>query len=98
MPWLRRRGVRRALIGAGVAIAALMLAGALLYFFGTMQPPSPESRAAYAAEVAAGRMPAVESRFGIPIPGCVCHSDDPVSQVRHSTRRIAECKGCHTRG
>jgi len=83
------------LIGVGITVAVLAVAAAALYSFGGMWPPSEEARAAYAAEVAAGREPAIEGRFTIPIPGCVCHSGDPVQQMRHSTRRISECMGCH---
>jgi hypothetical protein len=85
----------RVLTGIGVTLVVLLAAAALLYAFGGMWPPSAEARAAYAAEVAAGRQPAVQGRFTIPVPGCVCHSDDPVLQTQHSTRRISECSGCH---
>jgi len=90
--------IRRWLIGAGVVVTVLAVAATVLYLFGGMQPPSAEARAAYAVEVAAGRHPAVEARFVIPIPGCVCHSDDPVRQVQHAALRMNECGGCHTRG
>jgi hypothetical protein len=93
-----RRRLRRALIVAGIVAGTLAVVGALLYSFGTMQPPSAAVRAAYDTEVAAGRAPGVEARFGIPVPGCVCHADDPVLQVQHSTRRISECFTCHVRG
>lgn len=97
-PKPRRRVLRRVLIGVGVTVGVLAAASALLYVFGGMQPPSAEARASYDALVAAGLQPAVPARFTIPIPGCVCHGDDPVLQVRHSTRRISECFDCHTRG
>jgi hypothetical protein len=90
--------LRRALIRIGVTLSVLAAAAAVLYGFGGMWPPTAEVRAAYAAEVAAGRQPAVQGRFTIPVPGCVCHSDDPVLQLRHASRRISECGGCHTRG
>jgi hypothetical protein len=87
---LRRWLVR---IGSGlVVLLALVLA---LYEFGGMWPASDQAHAAYAAEVAAGQQPAIQSRFTIPIPGCVCHSSDPVVIAQHSTRRISECAGCH---
>ena len=94
----RRHRLRRALIVSGIVLGTLAVIGALLYWFGTMQPPSAAMRAAYDAEVAAGRARAVEARFGIPVPGCVCHADDPVLQVQHSTRRTSECATCHVRG
>ena len=90
--------IERWLIGTGVVLTVLAVAATALYLFGGMQPPSAEARAAYAAEVAAGRQSAVEARFVIPIPGCVCHSDDPVLQVQHAVLRMNECGRCHTRG
>lgn len=89
---------KKVLIGAGVAVLVLAAMAGVVYLFGGMQPPSAEARAAYAAEVAAGRRPAIEARFTIPIPGCVCHADDPVLQMQHSVRRMSECGGCHSRG
>jgi hypothetical protein len=89
---------KRWLIRIGVVIVVLAGVAGALYLFGGMQPPSAEAKAAYAAEVAAGRQPALSARFVIPIPGCVCHSGDPVLQVQHSVRRMGECSGCHTRG
>jgi len=92
------RVLKKVLIWLGVTVLVLAALAAALYRFGGMWPPSGEARAAYAVEVAAGRQPAVEGRFTIPIPGCVCHSDDPVLQMQHSVRRIEECRGCHSRG
>lgn len=89
---------KRLLIGVGVTLLVLLATAALLFGFGSMWPPSAEARAAYAAEVSAGRQPEVPARFTVPVPGCVCHSDDPVLQLQHSTRRINECGGCHRRG
>jgi hypothetical protein len=88
---------RRILIGVGIALGVLIALAGLLYAFGGMWPPSEATRAAYAAMVARGEQPAIESRFTIPIPGCVCHTDDPVLQMQHAGRRISECKGCHSR-
>ncbi len=88
---------KRWLIGIGVTLGILVAAAALLYAFGGMWPPSEASRAAYAAMVARGEQPAIEARFTIPIPGCVCHSDDPVLQMQHAGRRMSECRGCHVR-
>jgi hypothetical protein len=89
---------KRVLVGLGVTVTVLAILAGALYLFGGMQPPSAEVRAAYAAEVAAGRQPAIAARFTIPVPGCVCHTDDPVLQVQHSVRRMSECSGCHSRG
>ena len=89
------RAGKKVLIGVGVTLLALLVVAGPLYSFGGMQPPATDVRAAYAAEVAAGRQPAVGARFTIPIPGCVCHTPDPVLQMRHATRRISECGGCH---
>jgi hypothetical protein len=88
---------KRILIGVGVTLGVLVVLAAALYEFGGMWPPSEATRTAYAAMVARGEQPAVESRFTIPIPGCVCHTDDPVLQVQHAGRRMSECKGCHAR-
>jgi hypothetical protein len=87
--------LRRWLVRIGSVLVALVLVAAALYEFGGMWPASDAAQAAYAAGVAAGRRPAVPSRFTIPIPGCVCHSNDPVLIAQHSTRRISECAGCH---
>lgn len=87
--------LKKLLKGLGVTLAVLLAVAALLYAFGGMWPPSAEARAAYAVEVTAGRQPAVPGRFTVPVPGCVCHSEDPVLQLQHSTRRINECSRCH---
>lgn len=88
---------KRVLIGVGILLGVLVVLAGLLYGFGGMWPPSEATRAAYAAMVARGEQPAIESRFTIPIPGCVCHTDDPVLQMQHAGRRMSECKGCHSR-
>lgn len=93
----RRRRLERVLAGTGVTVGALLLLALLLYQFGSMWPPSAEARAAYAAGVAAGQLPPVGSSFHIPVPGCVCHSPDPVLQVQHESRHIRDCTGCHSR-
>lgn len=96
-PRPKRRVLRRVLTGIGLVLGTLVTVGALLFLFGTMQPPSAAARAAYDQAVAAGQVPAAQARFGVPVPGCVCHSDDPVLQVEHSTHYIRECSGCHSR-
>lgn len=90
--------LKRALKWAGIIVAMLVVVGGVLFEFGGMMPPSAAAKTAYAAQVAAGTQPAVQSRLVIPIPGCVCHSSDPVLQVQHSVRRMSECSGCHDRG
>lgn len=92
-----RRWARRLLVGLGVTVLLLAALVAVLYAFGSMMPPSAEARQAYAAQVAAGAEPPVESSFHIPIPGCVCHSPDPVLQVQHESRHVRECADCHSR-
>lgn len=89
------RVVKRVLIGIGVAIAVLAVLGAVLYKFGSMWPPSAEAKATYAQLEQQGSVPPVDKQFHIPIPGCVCHSDNPVLQVQHSNRRISQCMECH---
>jgi hypothetical protein len=76
-------------------VLGLVLLAALLYAFGGMWVRTPEMRTAYQAQVDAGVAPTIEGRFVIPIPGCVCHSDDPALQAAHSVRRINECTRCH---
>ena len=92
-----RRVVRRIGIGLGVTVATIVALVALLYFFGGMERPSAEHRAAYNQLVAEDRAAPIENRFVIPIPGCRCHSDDSVAQMQHSVWRIRECAGCHAR-
>ena len=79
----------------GASLVALLFVAWALYAFGGMWPAPTGVRAAYAAEVAGGRQPAIPARFTIPIPGCVCHSSDPTAVMQHSTRRISECSACH---
>lgn len=85
---------RNTKIGFTVAASILSVVG-VLYTFGGMQPPSAEMRAAWDAEVRSGRQNAIGTKFVIPIPGCVCHSDDPGLQVQHSGVWISECRRCH---
>lgn len=93
----RSVAVKRWLAGIGIVLTALFAAAAVLYAFGGEQAPSPQARSAYAAEVAAGQQPALQAHFVIPIPGCVCHSSDPVLQMQHSVYRMSGCGGCHSR-
>jgi hypothetical protein len=90
-----KRVVRRVGIGVGVTLLVLALLGALTYSFGGMERPRPEFRTAYATLVSQGTAPPAQSRFTIPIPGCRCHSTDPVQQITQSTYRIRECRSGH---
>ncbi len=38
------------------------------------------------------------SPLAIEIPGCVCHSDDPVLVEEHADYRMNQCFGCHAGG
>lgn len=80
------------------AVVVLVVLGVLLYNFGSMERPSRTVKAQYEAMLAAGVAPKVERGFSIPIPGCKCHSDDPVLQMQHANRHIKDCSGCHSRG
>ncbi len=94
----RRPWWKRVLKGFAIAVAVLVLLAVLVYEFGGMMPPSAEAKAQYAQLVAAGQQPPVPNRLHIPIPGCVCHSPDPVLQVQHSTRSMNQCASCHGGG
>jgi hypothetical protein len=94
----RRPWWRRALQGLAIAVFVLVVLGALLYNFGGMMPPSAKAKAQYGQLQALGAVAPVENRFHIPIPGCVCHSDNPVLQVEHSKRSLNQCMSCHGAG
>ncbi len=94
-----RRG-RRILKRLALALlATLILLAALAvvaYEFGSMEPPSAEMRARYETLRAAGQAPQVpRGGFHVPIPGCKCHSPDPVVQMQHESVPIRECSRCH---
>ncbi len=91
-PERRRRRWPRVLGGVVLALVAL---GVVLYAFGGMWLRTPEMRAAYDAMVERGEQPPLPARLVVPVPGCVCHSDDPVTQAQHSRRRLRECSVCH---
>jgi hypothetical protein len=79
-----------------VALAVLFFSAATLFRFGSMWLPSREQTVAFERLVAAGQAAAITRRqFHIPIPGCVCHSDDPAQVAAHADRRISECMTCH---
>lgn len=91
-PARRRRRWLRVLAGIALALVAL---GVVLYAFGGMWVRTPEMRAAYDVMVARGEQPPLPARLVVPVPGCICHSDDPVAQAQHSRRRLRECATCH---
>ncbi len=90
-----KRVVKRIFIGLGVTIVVLIVLAALLYQFGGMWVRTPEMKTAFNDMVAAGTAEPVNYRFTIPIPGCTCHSDDPVLQAKHSVRHVKDCMKCH---
>ncbi len=96
----RRRPLwAKVLIGTGVAIVGLVLVGVALYNFGGMARSvnDPQIKQQFDQMVRAGQAQPIERRFVIPIPGCNCHSDDPVLTEQHRGRRMRECSGCHSR-
>ena len=90
--WLKRLG-----IGFLVTVLVVIVLGVMAYEFGTMEPPTVQQRAAYAALVRQGKMPPVQFEQGprIPIPGCKCHSNDAYLAVQHSSVPIRQCSSCH---
>ena len=90
-----KRVLKRVLIGIGVTIVFLVFAAVMLYNFGGMWVRTPEMKTAFNELVASGAAEPVEYRFTIPIPGCTCHSDDPVLQAKHSVRHVSQCMKCH---
>ena len=90
-----RRILGRVLLGIGWTFVRLVTLGTLLYLLGGMWVRTPEMKTAYDELVLTGQQPAIEAAFVVPIPGCVCHSDDPVAQAQHSTRHIRDCMTCH---
>jgi hypothetical protein len=84
-------------ITAGTLIAIAVVGGLLLYNFGGMSGSAhPELLEQYDQMVASGQAPAIEKRFVIGIPGCQCHSTDPVLTAQHSRRHMNECGKCHS--
>lgn len=86
---------RRILWGLFWTVAVLVTIAVVLYSLGGMWVRTPEMRAAYDELVASGQAQELEGGLVIPIPGCVCHSDDPVVQAEHATRHIRDCMSCH---
>jgi len=84
-------------ITVGTLIVVLVVAGVLLWNFGGMSGSvHPELLAQYDQMVASGQAPAIQRRFVIGIPGCQCHSTDPVLTAQHSRRHMNECGQCHS--
>lgn len=87
------------LIGLGSAVVALVLLAGLLYAYGGMGSSAndPAMKEQFQQLVASGQAQPVEKRFVIPIPGCTCHSTDPVQTEVHRYYRMRECSqaGCH---
>jgi len=91
-----KRVLKRIAISFGVLIVVLVAAGFSLFEWGGMSGSADPSMAPrFAAMVAAGQAQPVQARFVIPIPGCTCHSTDPVQTAKHSAYRMSECNRCH---
>lgn len=83
-------------IGIGTAVVLVGVLGALAYNFGGMSGSAiPGIEGQYDELVASGQAQPVRQRFVIPIPGCTCHSTDPVLTAQHSVRHMNECVKCH---
>ena len=93
--WLRiLRGLG---ITLGALLAVIVVLGVLLYNYGGMSGSAvPGTLEAYGQMVAAGQEPPIQKRFVIPIPGCQCHSKDPVLTAQHTRRHMSECGKCHS--
>ena len=88
--------LKRIAIGLGVTVVVLALAAVLVYEFGGMSGSVyPDMKPRFEQMVAAGTAAPIQARFVIPIPGCQCHSTDPVLTAQHSRRRMSECNKCH---
>jgi hypothetical protein len=91
-----KRVLKRIAIGFAVLIGLLVIAAVLVYNFGGMSGSvHPELLTQYNQMVAAGQEPPLHKRFVIPIPGCQCHSTDPVLTAQHSVWHMSECGKCH---
>ncbi|MBW6469052.1 MAG: hypothetical protein ACNA76_04550 [Anaerosomatales bacterium] len=53
--------------------------------------------APFGGEIVEGEVPEPDpqSPFAFQIPGCNCHSDDPVVVEEHANYRLNQCRGCH---
>lgn len=83
-------------IGIGATVVTIVLLGVLVYDFGGMSGSAvPGIEGQYARLVESGQAQPIRNRFVIPIPGCRCHSKDPVLTAQHSRRHMNECAKCH---
>ncbi|MHB1016555.1 MAG: hypothetical protein ACYC2X_01505 [Coriobacteriia bacterium] len=100
-------------IGIGTGVAVLVLAAVVVAMFAFGKPMTPQAppQAAASVEVVtpqADEAPAVPAQeipsaqdsdpLAVQIPGCVCHSDDPVVVGEHASYRMSECFDCHQGG
>lgn len=93
---LWKRVLKWTAITLGSLVSLAIVGGLLLYNFGGMSGSvHPELLKQYDQMVAAGKEPAIQKRFVIPIPGCQCHSTDPVLTAQHTRRHMNECGKCH---
>ena len=91
-----KRVLKRIAITVGVLILLLIVGGFSLFEWGGMSGSvDPTMAPRFAAMVAAGQAQPITARFVIPIPGCTCHSHDPVQTALHRTYRMSECSRCH---
>jgi hypothetical protein len=91
-----KRVLKWTLVGVGGTLVFLVFAAVMLYNFGGMSGSVyPELGPQYQQLVASGQAPALRKRFVLPIPGCQCHSTDPVLTAQHTSRHMNECGKCH---
>ena len=91
-----KRVLKWTLLAIGGTLVFLVFAAVMLYYFGGMSGSVyAELGPQYQQLVASGQAPALRKRFVIPIPGCACHSTDPVLTAQHSRRHMNECGKCH---
>lgn len=94
-----KRIAKRIALTLLVLVLGLVAVAFVAYNYGSMEPPTAEMRAQYDAFVTAGDVqPAPAAGFHVPIPGCRCHSSEPVQQVQHAGYRMRECSRCHGGG
>jgi hypothetical protein len=94
-----RRVVKRILIGLLATVGVLIVLAVVLYEFGGMWGSAdPTIQSEYDAMVVRGQAKPIQARFVIPIPGCICHSTDPVQTAKHRVYRMSECGRCHNGG
>lgn len=64
----------------------------------TDRSPSGDVRSFVGEVVTDGEVPPPDpdSPFTFQIPGCRCHSDDPVLVEEHAGYRLNQCRGCHS--